>query len=464
MDELPHNIEAEQALLGTLLLNNGLLDRVADLIGGPSFYDPVHAALYTLISGKIQAGHLATPITLKADVAGFDPISDDMTVSQYLGRLAVRAANPASVIDYARTIKDLAMRRALVGIAQDLAFAACQTSDDAPASALVEEAERSLFALNDNSKASREILFRDAVRQALNAANDAYARGGALAGLSTGLIDLDARMGGLNKSDLIVLAGRPAMGKSALSMNIAYTVAAPSNAHPKGQHVHFFSQEMSAAQLAMRVLAEKSEIASNKLRRGQFSEDEFGSVARTAERLADTSMTIDETGGLTLAQLVSRARRVKRQRGTALIVIDYIQLMQASRRRENRVQDITEITTGLKALAKDLDVPIIALSQLSRAVETRSDKRPQLSDLRESGSIEQDADIVMFVYRDDYYLSREEPDDDDISKYVEWQTKMQKSTGAAEVIIAKNRHEPTGIVKLGFNASLTQFHNLARAP
>lgn len=459
---LPHNIESEQAILGSLLLDNRVCERV-DWLKADHFYDPMHAQIFHLIAITVEAGRLASPVTLKTAVGAWPPISDDLSVAQYLGRLAVAAGNPRDAIQYANVVKKLAIRRSIIDIGNALVAGGVNENEDETKT--MNAAEIALFALAEKGTASREVTFKDAIESAVEAANEAHQRGGKMAGISTGFIDLDEKLGGLQKSDIIVLAGRPAIGKTALCTNIAFSVAKnaiDANGEVNG-HVHFFSQEMSAAQLAMRLLGEHADIASDKLRRGTFDQSEFRTVMSTAERIKHMPITIDETGGITLTHLVTKARRVKRVHNTSLIVIDYLQLMSGSNRSgENRVQEITTITKGLKALAKELDVPIIALSQLSRKVEERTDKRPQLADLRESGSIEQDADIVMFVYRDDYYLDREEPSQDDFEAYVDWKTRKDAASGKAEVIIAKSRHSSTGIVHLSFEAERTRFGNLAR--
>jgi replicative DNA helicase len=458
----PHNLQAERALLGALLINNQTFERVAELVREEHFFDPLHGRIFTAVSDLISAGRLANPVTMRG-LFGEEEVGD-VKVWQYLGTLVASATSLAGVKDYAHLLVDLSVRRALIILGEDIA--ALAVNEDVPAKAQIADIEQKLYGLAERGHAARETTLSAALDEALRSANAAYANKGEIAGVKTGLADLDEKCGGgLQNSDLVVLAGRPSMGKTALATNIAFHAARPATDPQTGEmrpaHVHFFSQEMSAAQLAMRILAQQSEVSGDRLRRGNFNQSEFSRAMQEAQRMADRSMTIDETGAISLSQLMTKARRVKRQKRTTLVVIDYIQLMQASR-RENRTQDITEITMGLKALAKELDVPVLALSQLSRGVERRDDKRPQLSDLRESGSIEQDADVVMFVYRDDYYLERSEPDVGDLAKYVDWQDKMARSAGKAEVILAKQRHGSTGIVHLAFNAKLTQFCSLAR--
>src|SRR5580692_2518670 len=416
----PHNIELEQALLGAILVNNEAFYRVSDFLEPRHFYEPVHQKIYEVTASLVRVGKAATPITLKTflppdiDVAG-------LTVSQYLARLAAEATTVINAADYGRTIYDLAIRRALIGIGEDIVNAAYDSPSDSRPQDQIEEAERSLYGLAETGRYDGGFQrFAQALSTAVEMAAHAYQRDGKLSGLATGLRDLDRMMGGLQRSDLVILAGRPGMGKTALATNIAYNVARAweGNVRPDGRVesvnggiVGFFSLEMSAEQLATRIIAEQSEIASYRIRRGEIEPADFDRIAETARVMEQVPLYIDETGGLSIAQLAARARRLKRQRGLDLIVVDYIQLLSGSSRRaaEGRVQEITEITTNLKALAKELSVPIIALSQLSRQVESRDDKRPQLSDLRESGSIEQDADVVMFVYREEYYLKNKEP-------------------------------------------------------
>lgn len=465
----PHNIDAEQALLGALLINNAFVyEQIEDVALAPSdFFDPLHAKLFDAAVARIKAGHLASPITMKPMFDGYEPITPDLPVWKYLGLLITNdAAMPHAAKGLAIEVKALAARRGLVTLGEQLITAARFDAESDPKS-LIEGAERQLASLAEPERAHGEMTFAQALDAAFGEIHAAYQAGGVFQGTKTGYIDLDAKIGGFGDTDLVVLAGRPAMGKTALAVNVAFNAARADRALPSGeivpQHVHFFTQEMSNAQLAMRILSERTTIAGDRLRKGDIDEHH---VKKLMEQIADLKssvrMTLDETGGLSVSQIASKARRVKRKHGTRLIIIDYIQLMRSSRRSDNRVQEITEITTGLKALAKELGVPILALSQLSRKVEERADKRPQLSDLRESGSIEQDADSVLFVYRDDYYLHREEPDKQDALKYADWEQKKNSVDGKAEVIVAKNRHGPVGIVRLAFDAKLTRFANLAR--
>ena len=466
----PHNIEAEQALLGALLVNNDAYYRVSDFLEPEHFSEDIHRRIYEISQQLIRAGKLATPITLKTFLGDHD--LGGMTVSQYIARLAVEATTVINAEAYGRTIYDLAMRRRLITIGEDMVNVAYDAPVEASPRAQIEDAERRLYELAEAGRYEGGFQsFAEALRQAVDMAAEAYKRDRKLSGVATGLSDLDRMMGGLQSSDLIILAGRPGMGKTALATNIAYNIARAYSSERQqdgtlkrldGGIVGFFSLEMSSEQLATRVIAEQSGVASYKIRRGEIREDEFGRVADAAREMERIPLYIDQTGGISIAQLTARARRLKRQKGLDILVVDYLQLLSgAAKKGENRVQELTEITTGLKALAKELAVPIIALSQLSRQVEQRDDKRPQLSDLRESGSIEQDADVVIFVYREEYYLKNKEPKMG-TEEYFKWQTEMEQVHGRAEVIIGKQRHGPTGTVALHFEAEITRFSNLAR--
>jgi replicative DNA helicase len=469
----PSNIDAEQALLGAILINNEAMDRVSGFLEPGHFYEPLHQQIYETAAKLIQAGKQATPITLRTFFEHHERIDEHVTVPQYLGRLAAGAATIINAFDYGRTIYDLATRRQLIVIGEDMVNGAYDTPVDFPPEEQIQDAESRLYQLAESGKYGQGFLaFGSALTQAIEMANAAYQRDGHLSGLSTGLMDLDGKMGGLQPSDLIILAGRPSMGKTALATNIAYNIAKKyrSELQPDGTKktvdggiVGFFSLEMAAEQLATRILSEQAEIASEKIRRGMITEDEFRSLVSVSQEMSQIPLFIDQTGGISIAQLSARARKLKRQHGLDLLVVDYLQLLTSSGKRgnENRVQEITEITTGLKALAKELKVPVVALSQLSRQVEQREDKRPQLSDLRESGSIEQDADVVMFVFREEYYVERQKPTEG-TAEFTEWQAKMMHVSGKAEVIIGKQRHGPVGTVQLAFEANFTRFGNLAR--
>ncbi len=466
----PHNIEAEQSLLGAILVNNDAFYRVSDFLEAKHFFEPIHQTIFETASSLIRMGKVATPVTLKT----FLPADTDiggMTVGQYLARLAAEATTIINAQDYGRTIYDMALRRDLIGIGEDMVNVAYDAPVDFAPRAQIEDAERRLYELAESGRYDGGFQkFSQALTVAVDMAAKAFQRDGKLSGIATGLRDLDTKMGGLQHSDLIIVAGRPGMGKTSLATNIAYNVAKAyaGEVQPDGTMkavnggiVGFFSCEMSAEQLATRIIAERTGIPSSSIRRGGINESDFEKIRDYSIELQSLPFFVDETGGLSIAQLCARARRLKRQRGLDLIVVDYIQLLQGSSKRgnENRVQEITEITTSLKALAKELSVPVIALSQLSRQVESRDDKRPQLSDLRESGSIEQDADVVLFVFREEYYLANKEPRAG-TPEYEKWQLDMSLVHGKAEVIIGKQRHGPTGTVELQFEASVTRFGDL----
>jgi replicative DNA helicase len=467
----PHNIEAEQSLLGAILVNNDAFYRVSDFLEPKHYFEPLHQTIFETASSLIRMGKVATPVTLKT----FLPADTDiggMTVGQYLARLAAEATTIINAQDYGRTIYELSLRRDLIRIGEDMVNVAYDAPVDFAPRAQIEDAERQLYELAESGRYDGGFQkFSQALTVAVDMAAKAFQRDGKLSGIATGLRDLDTKMGGLQQSDLIIVAGRPGMGKTSLATNIAYNVARSyvgevqadgTTRAVNGGVVGFFSCEMSAEQLATRIIAERTGIPSSSIRRGGISETDFEKIRDYAIELQSLPFFVDETGGLSIAQLMARARRLKRQKGLDLIVIDYIQLLSGSGKRssDSRVQEITEITTSLKALAKELNVPIIALSQLSRQVESRDDKRPQLSDLRESGSIEQDADVVMFVFREEYYLAMKEPRPG-TEEHSKWQQDMERALGRAEVIIGKQRHGPTGTVELHFDASVTRFGDLA---
>ncbi|MFU0503423.1 replicative DNA helicase [Pseudaminobacter sp. NGMCC 1.201702] len=469
--EAPNNIEAEQALLGAILVNNDAFYRVSDFLKASHFYEPLHRKIFEVAGELIRMGKMANPVTIKTFLPAEEKVGD-MTVAHYLARLAAEAVTVINAADYGRAIYDLATRRALITVGEDMVNIAYDAPVDMAPQQQIEDAERRLFELAETGRYDGGFeSFTDALKTAVDMANAAYMRDGHLSGTATGLRDLDQRMGGLQSSDLIVLAGRPGMGKTSLATNIAFNIA---HAYEPAQQadgsfkaanggvVGFFSLEMSSEQLATRIISEQTEIPSSKIRRGEITEHDFEKLVGCSQMMQKIPLFIDSTGGISIAQLAARARRLKRQRGLDVIVIDYIQLMQGSSAKasQNRVQEVTEITTGLKALAKELSVPIIALSQLSRQVENRDDKRPQLSDLRESGSIEQDADVVIFVYREEYYLKNREPKLGS-EEHLKWETEMAEAAGKAEVIIAKQRHGPTGTVSLGFQGEFTRFFDLA---
>jgi len=469
----PHNIEAEQALLGAILVNNEAFYRVSDFLNPEHFYEPIHQRVYQLARDLIRAGKLATPVTLKTFLDASIDIGG-MTLGQYLARLAAEATTIINAEDYGRTVYDLSVRRALITVGEDMVNVAFDAPVDFAPRAQIEDAERKLYELAETGRYDGGFqAFSTALTTAIDMAANAFQRDGKLSGVATGLDDLDRMMGGLQKSDLIIIAGRPGMGKTALATNIGYNVAKAWRGETKadghtattnGGIVGFFSLEMSAEQLATRIIAEQTGIPSNQIRRGNINEGDFEKIKDYSVELQNLPLFVDETGGLSVAQLAARARRLKRQKGLDLLIIDYLQLLSGSTKRssENRVQEITEITTKLKALAKELNVPIMALSQLSRQVESRDDKHPQLSDLRESGSIEQDADVVLFVYREEYYHVMRKPLESDREKFAAWLADSDKYHGKAEVIIGKQRHGPTGTVELQFDGAVTRFSSLAR--
>ena len=468
---LPHNIEAEQQLLGAILTNNDIYDRIASVVRGEHFYDPVHQRIFAVASSRIVKNALASPVTLKAfleDDAGLRELGGPA----YLVRLAGAAISSFAARDYAQMIYDLAVRRELIGLGRDIAAKAAKVEVTSEPREQIVEAEQRLYKLGEQGVAERGFQsFLKAVTDAVNVANAAYQRDGGLAGVSTGLVDLDKKLGGLHRSDLLILAGRPSMGKTSLATNIAFNVA---KAYKRGRTpdggegavdggvVGFFSLEMSAEQLAARILSEAAEVPSEQIRRGDMTEAEFRRFVEAAKALEACPLYIDDTPALPISQMAARARRLKRTHGLDLLVVDYLQLLRPATAKDSRVNEVSEITQGLKAIAKELDIPVVALSQLSRQVESREDKRPQLSDLRESGSIEQDADVVMFVYRDEYYREREKPGDDNLEAMAKWQEAMERVHGKAEVIIGKQRHGPIGTVELSFEGRFTRFGNLVK--
>ena len=470
---LPHNIEAEQQLLGAILTNNDVYDRISSLVKAEHFFDPVHQRIFQKAAARILKNALASPVTLKPFFEEDEGLRE-LGGPAYLVRLAGAAISAFAARDYAQMIYDLAVRRELIALGRDISAKAAKVDVANEPKEQITEAEQKLYKLGEQGVAERGFQsFLKAVTDAVNVANAAYQRGGGLAGISTGLVDLDKKLGGLHESDLLILAGRPSMGKTSLATNIAFNVAKAyrrgrkpdgSEGAVEGGAVGFFSLEMSAEQLAARILSEASEVPSEQIRRGDMTEGEFRRFVEAAKSLENCPLYIDDTPALPISQVAARARRLKRTQGLDLLVIDYLQLLKGSSKgsEQNRVQEVSEITQGLKAIAKELNIPVIALSQLSRQVESREDKRPQLSDLRESGSIEQDADVVMFVYRDEYYKEREKPGDHELEKMAAWQAVMEQVHGKAEVIIGKQRHGPIGSVELSFEGRFTRFGNLAK--
>jgi replicative DNA helicase len=470
-DAAPHNIEAEQQLLGAILTDNDLYDRAASIIRTEHFYDPVHARIWEVSAARIQKNALASPVTLKPFLEEDEGLRA-LGGPTYLVNLAGAAVAAYAVRDYAQMIHDLALRRELMKLGREVSAAASDMTGEKEPDEQIVEAESRLYGLAEQGRSESGFQsFLAAVTQAVNVANAAYQRDGGLAGVSTGLVDLDRKLGGLHRSDLLILAGRPSMGKTSLATNIAFNVA---RAYRRGETpdgregavdggvVGFFSLEMSAEQLAARILSEAAEVPSEQIRRGDMTEGEFRRFVEAAKALERCPLYIDDTPALPISQLAARARRLKRTSGLDVLVVDYLQLVRPATTKDSRVNEVSEITQGLKAIAKELDIPVLALSQLSRQVESREDKRPQLSDLRESGSIEQDADVVMFVFREEYYKEREKPGDHQLEKVAEWQAAMDAVAGKAEVVIGKQRHGPIGTVELSFEGRFTRFGNLVK--
>ena len=478
---LPQNVEAEAALLGALMIDNRLVEDVQMKLRPDHFFEPLHGRIYDAILRLADRNMVANPVTLRPTFEA-DEAMKELGGPAYLATLTGSGAAIIGARDFAAQIYDLALLRALIGVGRDLVEGALDTSEDVAPLQQIEKAETELYKVAEAGGAEGKAKsFAEATRDALQMAEKALNSGGHLSGFTTGLEALNSKMGGLHKSDLIIVAGRPGMGKSALGTNMAFAAAQRflrdqedgiEPAKSAGAPAALFSLEMSADQLATRILSEQSGITSENLRTGRISREEFRELARAAAELESLPLYIDDTPGLTIAALRTRARRLKRQKNIGLVVVDYLQLLQGTGKNgsENRVQEISEISRGLKQLAKELDVPVIGLSQLSRAVEQREDKRPQLSDLRESGSIEQDADIVLFIYREDYYLKGSEvemptPEEaqanlDKTSKYNEWKEKYDLAAGKAEVIVAKQRHGSTGIVRVRFDGRTTKFSDV----
>jgi len=459
--QLPCNIEAEQAVIGSILVSNEIYDEISLLIDSKKFFDPIHVKIFSTIEKLIHKGLLANPITLKNYFENDDGLKE-LGGQEYLIKITKFSTSGKQVIDYANIVHEMHVRRELVKISEAMLNESSNDNETTlSGEEIIQNTEKSLFDLAERGHFNRSFLkFENALKQTIDMAKKAYQNDEGIVGVPTGLTDLDSRLGGLHKQDLIVIAGRPSMGKTALATNIAFHAAKNIEKKALKSTVAFFSLEMSSEQLSTRILSEQSRIRSNDIRRGKVSEKEFEQFIETSKNIVDLPLYIDETPAITISAISNRSRRIKRLFGLELIVVDYIQLMKSSGRKEfNRVQEISEITQGLKALAKELDVPVLALSQLSRAVEQRDDKKPQLADLRESGSIEQDADVVMFVYREAYYLERKEPTLGSV-EHAEWQQKMDEISSLADIMIGKQRHGPTGNVKVEFEAMYTKFKNL----
>ena len=455
--ELPNNIEAEQSIIGSILLNNEIFDEINLLINSKNFYDPMHQKIFMAIEKLIYSGMLANPITLKNY---FENEKDELNIPNYLFKITKFSTSSRQAIEYSKLIYDLYVKRELIKISENIIDTAKSNDLDNDGKSIIENFEKSLFDLAEKGSFSSSLVkFDEAMKMTIEMASSAYKNEEGIVGVPTGLTDLDYRLGGLHKSDLLIIAGRPSMGKTALATNIAFNAAKKIQNDGRKSTIAFFSLEMSSEQLSTRILAEQSRIKSNDIRRGKISEEQFDKFIEISKNISELPLYIDETPAISIAALSNRARRIKRLYGLDMVVVDYIQLMKASNFREGRVQEISEITQGLKALAKELSVPVLALSQLSRAVEHRDDKKPQLSDLRESGSIEQDADVVMFVYREAYYLQGKEPRPATV-EHAEWQAKMNDVSHLAEIIIGKQRHGPTGNVMLEFEAIFTKFKDL----
>ena len=454
--ELPNNIEAEQAVIGSILVTNEIFDEINLILSSNNFYDPIHQKIFSAIENLIFRGMLANPITLKSY---FEDEKDDLNVPDYLVKVTKFSTSIRQAIEYSKIIYDMFVRRELIKISENTIDTAKLNDLSTTGQDIIEDSEKLLYELAEKgSSYSSLISFDKALRQTIDMASAAYKNEEGIVGVPTGLRDLDDRLGGLHKSDLIIIAGRPGMGKTALATNIAFNAAQKLQDSGKEKaSVAFFSLEMSSEQLSTRILAEQSKIKSNDIRRGRISDEQFDRFLETSKNISELPLYIDETPALTIAAMSNRARRIKRLHGLDLIIVDYIQLMRGGLNyKDGRVQEVSEITQGLKAIAKELSIPVVALSQLSRQVEQRDNKKPQLSDLRESGSIEQDADVVMFVYRESYYLENKEPKPATV-EHAEWQAKMNEVSNLAELIIGKQRHGPTGNVFLEFEAMFTKF-------
>jgi replicative DNA helicase len=465
---VPYDIEIEQALLGAILVDNQALERVSASLKPEHFYDPLHQRIYEVMSAQFEkAGMVITPLTLHAAMKA-DPGLQEVGGHAYLAGLAQAAPAMPNVRDYARILHELGVRRGLIRIGEDVVNNAYEAPHEKPAQTQIEEAEKALYRLADTARYGEgPIDFSESLRRAVVQAERAQARGGRISGVTTGFTDIDSLLGGLQPSDLLIIAGRPGMGKSSLAANMAFHAARLWQSDieagadvPRGAPVLFFSLEMAAQQISGRILSEQTEIEMWKIRNGKFTDAEWDKFVLTMQELSTLPLYIDDTGGISIAQIAARSRRLRREKNIGCIMIDYLQLIEPSRRGENRVQEITEVTKGLKALAKELNVPVVALSQLSRGVDARDDKRPVLSDLRESGSIEQDADVVMFVFREEYYLKSREPEPG-TAEHAKWVEKCERVHRRAEVLVEKHRHGATNKIDLFFDDRFTRFSNLA---
>ncbi len=471
LPNMPQNIEAEQGLLGALLVNNEVYDKISQIIRPQHFFDPIHQRIYEVAMEKISRNSLASPVTLKGYFEN-DPGLKELGGVSYLAKLAASAISIFVAVDYAKLIFELALRRNLINLGREISDKALTEDIDESPEEQISAAETKLYNIAEKGNETTGFIpLLSASREAIVIANKAYQQDGGISGISTGLIDLDKKLGGLHASDLLIIAGRPSMGKTSLATNMAFSIA---NTYQnrinedgttdliKGGIVGFFSLEMSSAQLATRILSESSKVPSDKIRKGDLTEKEFREFIESTQKIEQCPLYIDDSAALSISALTGRARRLKRMYGLDVLFVDYLQLIRPSTHRDSRVNEISEITQGLKSIAKELNIPVVALSQLSRQVEARDDKRPQLSDLRESGSIEQDADVVMFIFREEYYKEREKPDEHDVENFLKWQEDMSRLHGRAELIVGKQRHGPIGTVELSFQSKLTSFGNLAK--
>ena len=456
--ELTNNIEAEQAVIGSILVSNDIFDEISTIVSNINFYDPMHQKIFEAIESLIYKGMLANPITLKNY---FEDEKDDINVPEYLVKITKFSTSVRQAIEYSKIIYDMFVRRELIKISEQTIDSAKLNELDTNGQNIIENSERLLFDLAEKGSFNSSLVkFDDAMKQTIEMASAAYKNEEGIVGVPTGLRDLDDKLGGLHQSDLIIIAGRPSMGKTSLATNIAFNAAQKLQDSGKKSSIAFFSLEMSSEQLSTRIISEQSRISSNDIRRGRISDEQFDKFLETSKNIADLPLYIDETPAISIAAMSNRARRIKRLFGLDMIVVDYIQLMRGTTfNKDGRVQEISQITQGLKAIAKELGVPVVALSQLSRQVEQRDDHKPQLSDLRESGSIEQDADVVMFVYREGYYLQRKEPREATV-EHAEWQAKMNEVAHLAQIIIGKQRHGPIGNITLEFEERFTKFKDI----
>ncbi|MDA7758371.1 replicative DNA helicase [Candidatus Pelagibacter sp.] len=453
--ELPNNIEAEQAVIGSILVSNDIFDEISTIISSINFYDPMHQKIFEAIESLVYKGMLANPITLKNY---FEDEKDDLNVPDYLVKITKFSTSVRQAVEYSKIIYDMFVRRELIKISEQTIDSAKLNELDTNGQTIIENSERLLFDLAEKGSFNSSLVkFDEAMKQTIEMASAAYKNEEGIVGVPTGLRDLDDKLGGLHQSDLIIIAGRPSMGKTSLATNIAFNAAQKLQDSGKKSSIAFFSLEMSSEQLSTRIISEQARISSNDIRRGRISDEQFDKFLETSKNIAELPLYIDETPAISIAAMSNRARRIKRLFGLDMVVVDYIQLMRGTTfNKDGRVQEISQITQGLKAIAKELAVPVVALSQLSRQVEQRDDHKPQLSDLRESGSIEQDADVVMFVYREGYYLSRKEPREATV-EHAEWQAKMNEVAHLAQIIIGKQRHGPIGNVTLEFEERFTKF-------